>query len=102
MKGFVHFTTLHGNLKMNGNEQKAFPVHVVKGMARQDWQGTWETRADHLNDPIFPGHAQPLCCFGEFGYSRIYAMKYKLTLPCVGKNDGKVHDMFEIRLQEKH
>lgn len=107
--GHVHryerFCPLHnftcGNLEMTGDESKAFPVHVVIGMAGQDWQRTWETRADHPDDPIFPQPAQSLYRSGEFGYTRLYATKDKLTLSYVGNHDGKVHDTLEIRAPGK-
>ncbi|ONI30943.1 hypothetical protein PRUPE_1G283200 [Prunus persica] len=72
------------------------PVHVVIGMAGQDWQPIWEPRPDHLTDPIYPQPERSLYRGGEFGYTRLVATKQKLTLSYVGNHDGKVHDTLEI------
>uniref|UniRef100_A0A7N1A309 Purple acid phosphatase n=1 Tax=Kalanchoe fedtschenkoi TaxID=63787 RepID=A0A7N1A309_KALFE len=73
-----------------------YVVHVVIGMAGQDWQPIWEPRADHPLDPIFPQPKRSLYRGGEFGYTRLTATKEKLTLSYVGNHDGEVHDMMEI------
>ncbi|XVE85771.1 hypothetical protein DITRI_Ditri17bG0117700 [Diplodiscus trichospermus] len=75
---------------------EALPVHVVIGMAGQDWQATWEPRPDHPNDPVFPLPKQSLYRTGEFGYTRLVATKEKLTLSFVRNHDGEMHDMVEI------
>ncbi|OVA02245.1 hypothetical protein BVC80_9099g33 [Macleaya cordata] len=33
---------------------------------------------------------------GEFGYTRLFATKEKLTLTYIGNHDGEPHDMVEI------
>jgi hypothetical protein len=85
-----------GSMGLNGENWEAFPVHIVIGMAGQDWQPIWEPRADHPNDPIFPQPNRSLYRGGEFGYTRLVATKEKLTLSYVGNHDGEVHDMVEI------
>lgn len=85
-----------GGMGLNGENWEAFPVHIVIGMAGQDWQPIWEPRADHANDPIFPQPNRSLYRGGEFGYTRLVATKEKLTLSYVGNHDGEVHDMVEI------
>ncbi|KAL2484677.1 putative inactive purple acid phosphatase 2 [Abeliophyllum distichum] len=85
-----------GSLGMNEEEWKAFPVHLVIGMAGQDWQPIWQPRPDHLTDPIFPQPLRSLYRGGEFGYVRLVANKDKLTLSYVGNHDGEVHDVVEI------
>ncbi|XP_062162188.1 probable inactive purple acid phosphatase 2 [Alnus glutinosa] len=85
-----------GSMGLNEENWEAFPVHVVIGMAGQDWQPIWEPRADHQNDPIFPQPNRSLYRGGEFGYTRLVATKDKLTLSYVGNHDGGVHDMVEI------
>ncbi|CAM8956085.1 unnamed protein product [Rhodiola kirilowii] len=75
---------------------KGFTIHVVIGMGGQDWQPIWEPRSDHLTDPVFPQPERSLFRAGEFGYTRIYATKEKLSFSYVGNHDGKVHDMVEI------
>lgn len=85
-----------GNMGLNGEDSEGFPVHIVIGMAGQDWQPIWEPRADHPNDPIFPQPGRSLYRGGEFGYTRLVATKEKLTFSYVGNHDGKVHDMVEI------
>ncbi|CAA6667367.1 unnamed protein product [Spirodela intermedia] len=72
------------------------PVHVVIGMAGQDWQPVWEPRANHPDEPIFPQPEQSMYRGGEFGYTRLTATKEKLTLTYVGNHDGEVHDTLEI------
>ncbi|KAJ4827866.1 prolyl aminopeptidase [Turnera subulata] len=75
-----------------GSTWQGFPVHVVIGMAGQDWQPIWEPRPDHPNDPIFPQPARSMYRGGEFGYTRLVATKEMLTLSYVGNHDGIVHD----------
>ncbi|KAK6133881.1 hypothetical protein DH2020_032371 [Rehmannia glutinosa] len=72
------------------------PVHMVIGMAGQDWQPIWQPRPDHLTDPIFPQPVRSLYRGGVFGYVRLSANKEKLTLSYVGNHDGEVHDVVEI------
>ncbi|PIN11457.1 Purple acid phosphatase [Handroanthus impetiginosus] len=85
-----------GSLGMNGEKWEAFPVHMVIGMAGQDWQPIWQPRPDHLSDPIFPQPVRSLYRGGEFGYVRLTANREKLTLSYVGNHDGAVHDAVEI------
>ncbi|KAL6958785.1 prolyl aminopeptidase [Sarracenia purpurea var. burkii] len=85
-----------GSMGLNGEQWEAFPVHVVIGMAGQDWQPIWQPREDHPNDPIFPQPMRSLYRGGEFGYTRLVATKEKLTFSYVGNHDGEVHDMVEI------
>nr|ANN22407.1 purple acid phosphatase 2 [Camellia oleifera] len=85
-----------GNMGLNGENSEGFPVHIVIGMAGQDWQPIWEPRADHPIDPIFPQPGRSLYRGGEFGYTRLVATKEKLTFSYVGNHDGEVHDMVEI------
>ncbi|KAF5449545.1 hypothetical protein F2P56_029978 [Juglans regia] len=85
-----------GSMGLNGKNWEAFPVHVVIGMAGQDWQPIWEPRSNHPNDPIFPQPKHSLYRGGEFGYTRLVATKEKLTLSYVGNHDGEVHDTVEI------
>ncbi|KAG5522446.1 hypothetical protein RHGRI_034582 [Rhododendron griersonianum] len=85
-----------GSMGLNGEKWEAFPVHVVIGMAGQDWQPIWEPRADHPDDPIFPQASRSLYRGGEFGYTRLVANKEKLTFSYVGNHDGEVHDTVEI------
>ncbi|XP_074329006.1 putative inactive purple acid phosphatase 2 [Apium graveolens] len=85
-----------GSLGYQGKSWEAFPVHVVIGMAGQDWQSIWEPRADHPTDPVFPQPKRSMYRGGEFGYTRLFATKEKLTLSYVGNHDGEVHDMVEI------
>ncbi|OVA09220.1 Phosphoesterase domain [Macleaya cordata] len=79
-----------------GEEEEGLPVHVVIGMAGQDWQPIWEPRPDHPKDPIFPQPERSLYRAGEFGYTRLFATKEKLTLTYIGNHDGEPHDMVEI------
>ncbi|RZC77569.1 hypothetical protein C5167_001739 [Papaver somniferum] len=79
-----------------GEENEALPVHVVIGMGGQDWQPIWTPRPNHLTDPIFPQPERSLFRTGEFGYTRLFATKEKLTLTFVGNHDGEPHDMVEI------
>uniref|UniRef100_A0A7N0TRJ3 Purple acid phosphatase n=1 Tax=Kalanchoe fedtschenkoi TaxID=63787 RepID=A0A7N0TRJ3_KALFE len=81
---------------MDGASSKGYIVHVVIGMGGQDWQPVWEPRSDHPLDPVYPQPERSLFRAGEFGYTRIYATKDKLTFTYVGNHDGKVHDMVEI------
>ncbi|KAL0385989.1 UNVERIFIED_CONTAM: putative inactive purple acid phosphatase 2 [Sesamum radiatum] len=85
-----------GSLGANGEEWKAFPVHLVIGMAGQDWQPIWQPRPDHLTDPVFPQPVRSMYRSGEFGYVRLNANREKLTLSYVGNHDGVVHDVVEI------
>ncbi|KAG8473167.1 hypothetical protein CXB51_035111 [Gossypium anomalum] len=85
-----------GSMGQKGKDWEAFPVHVVIGMAGQDWQPTWEPRPDHPRDPVYPQPKRSLYRTGEFGYTRLIATKEKLTLSFVGNHDGEVHDMVEI------
>ncbi|XP_073054996.1 probable inactive purple acid phosphatase 2 [Primulina eburnea] len=85
-----------GSLGKNEEEWKAFPVHLVIGMAGQDWQPIWQPRPTHLTDPIFPQPVRSLYRGGEFGYIRLVANMKKLTLSYVGNHDGEVHDTVEI------
>ncbi|XP_074339624.1 putative inactive purple acid phosphatase 2 isoform X1 [Apium graveolens] len=75
---------------------EALPVHVVIGMAGQDWQPIWEPRLNHPSDPVFPQPKRSMYRTGEFGYTRLHATKEKLTLSFVGNHDGKVHDVVDI------
>lgn len=79
-----------------GNTWKGFPVHLVIGMAGQDWQPIWEPIPDHPDFPIFPQPERSMYRGGEFGYTRLFTTKEKLTLSYVGNHDGEVHDMVEI------
>ncbi|XP_065860544.1 probable inactive purple acid phosphatase 2 [Euphorbia lathyris] len=79
-----------------GSTWRGYPVHVVIGMAGQDWQPIWEPRPDHPTDPIFPQPMRSMYRTGEFGYTRLVATKKKLTFSYVGNHDGEVHDMVEI------
>ncbi|KAH7660707.1 Phosphodiesterase I protein [Dioscorea alata] len=72
------------------------PVHVVIGMAGQDWQPIWEPRPDHPDVPIFPQPERSMYRGGEFGYTRLVATREKLTLTYIGNHDGEMHDMVEI------
>ena len=85
-----------GSMGLKGEGWEALPVHVVIGMAGQDWRPTWEPRPDHPNDPVFPQPKMSLYRTGEFGYTRLVATKEKLTLSFSGNHDGEVHDMVEI------
>ncbi|KAF6165186.1 hypothetical protein GIB67_000770 [Kingdonia uniflora] len=96
MKNYTCATT-----GVNG-EDEDLPVHVVIGMAGQDWQPIWEPRPDHQNDPIFPQPERSLYRGGEFGYTRLVATKKKLTLTYIGNHDGEPHDMVEIWASGEH
>ncbi|KAJ9707794.1 hypothetical protein PVL29_000049 [Vitis rotundifolia] len=85
-----------GNKGLNGEYLGGLPVHIVIGMAGQDWQPTWEPRPDHPKDPVFPQPKWSMYRGGEFGYTRLVATKEKLTLSYVGNHDGEVHDTVEI------
>ncbi|KAL4184321.1 hypothetical protein AMTRI_Chr10g225020 [Amborella trichopoda] len=76
------------------------PVHVVIGMAGQDWQAIWEPRADHPDVPIYPQPDRSLYRGGEFGYTRLHATRERLTLTYIGNHDGEAHDVLEIRGRE--
>ncbi|KAM7250869.1 hypothetical protein ACFE04_022752 [Oxalis oulophora] len=85
-----------GQPQGDDKDGKAYPIHVVIGMAGQDWQPVWQPRIDHPNDPIFPQPERSMYRGGEFGYTRLFATKEKLTFSYVGNHDGKVHDEVEI------
>ncbi|XP_076922933.1 putative inactive purple acid phosphatase 2 [Bidens hawaiensis] len=72
------------------------PVHVVIGMAGQDWQPIWEPRSNHPDMPIFPQPAYSIYRGGEFGYTKLIASKEKLTFTYIGNHDGEMHDSVEI------
>ncbi|KAI3847868.1 hypothetical protein MKX03_002338, partial [Papaver bracteatum] len=65
-----------------------------------DWDGG--TRLANLMDtpdqvfPIFPQPEISLFRTGEFGYTRLFATKEKLTITFLGSHDGEPHDMVEI------
>ncbi|KAL1327789.1 hypothetical protein HN51_037787 [Arachis hypogaea] len=92
LRNFTCSTSVH----RKEGDKGAFTIHVVIGMAGQDWQPIWEPRPDHPNDPIFPQPARSLYRGGEFGYTRLVATKEKLVLSYVGNHDGEVHDTVEI------
>lgn len=77
-------------------DKNGYTVHLVIGMAGQDWQPIWEPRPDHPNDPIYPQPTRSLYRGGEFGYIRLVATKQKLVISYVGNHDGEVHDTMEI------
>ncbi|XP_010523486.1 PREDICTED: probable inactive purple acid phosphatase 2 [Tarenaya hassleriana] len=79
-----------------GKQWHGHPVHLVIGMAGQDWQPIWEPRPNHPDLPIFPQPERSMYRGGEFGYTRLVANKEKLTISYVGNHDGEVHDMVEI------
>ncbi|XP_058070286.1 probable inactive purple acid phosphatase 2 [Magnolia sinica] len=82
-----------GDISGNGED---LPVHAVIGMAGQDWQPIWQPRPDHLDLPIFPQPGRSMYRGGEFGYTRLFATREKLTLTYIGNHDGEEHDMVEI------
>lgn len=99
--GHVHryerFCTLNNFTCINnGQKGENGTVHVVIGMAGQDWQPIWQPRQNHPDMPIFPQPKHSLYRGGEFGYTRLVATREKLVLSYVGNHDGKVHDMVEI------
>ncbi|XP_077214877.1 putative inactive purple acid phosphatase 2 [Tasmannia lanceolata] len=79
-----------------GDMGMGLPVHIVIGMAGQDWQPIWEPRHDHSTDPIYPQPNWSMYRGGEFGYTRLIATREKLTLTYIGNHDGKAHDVVEI------
>ncbi|KMZ73600.1 Purple acid phosphatase [Zostera marina] len=85
--------TCIGNVS-HSNLEKA-TVHVVIGMAGQDWQPIWEPRPGHKS-PVFPQPVRSMYRGGEFGYTRLVATREKLTLSYIGNHDGSVHDIVEI------
>ncbi|XP_008465701.1 probable inactive purple acid phosphatase 2 [Cucumis melo] len=85
-----------GSMGLDGEDWEALPVHLVIGMAGQDWQPIWEPRPNHPDDPIFPQPKRSMYRGGEFGYTRLVATKEKLTISYVGNHDGEVHDSVEI------
>jgi len=67
------------------------PVHVVVGMAGNDYQVDW-TGSGHV-------HAQPdniVFRSMNFGYARVHASRHKLQLEYVGDVRGAVHDTLEL------
>lgn len=88
--------TCGSSVSQRAGDRGAFTVHLVIGMAGQDWQPKWEPRPDHPDDPIFPQPKRSLYRGGEFGYTRLVATKEKLVLSYVGNHDGEVHDTVEI------
>ncbi|KAL5987316.1 hypothetical protein ACLOJK_038481 [Asimina triloba] len=81
---------------MEANNGTDLPVHAVIGMAGQDWQPIWQPRPEHQDMPVFPQPGRSMYRGGEFGYTRLYATREKLTLTYVGNHDGEAHDMVEI------
>ncbi|CAD5312647.1 unnamed protein product [Arabidopsis thaliana] len=79
-----------------GTQWQGNPVHLVIGMAGQDWQPIWQPRPNHPDLPIFPQPEQSMYRTGEFGYTRLVANKEKLTVSFVGNHDGEVHDTVEM------
>lgn len=79
-----------------GKQWQGNPVHLVIGMAGQDWQPIWQPRPNHPDLPIFPQPEQSMYRTGEFGYTRLVANKEKLTVSFVGNHDGEVHDTVEM------
>ncbi|XP_010476419.1 PREDICTED: probable inactive purple acid phosphatase 2 isoform X2 [Camelina sativa] len=79
-----------------GKQWPGSPVHLVIGMAGQDWQPIWQPRPNHPDVPIFPQPEQSMYRTGEFGYTRLVANKEKLTVSFVGNHDGEVHDTVEM------
>ncbi|KAG0481445.1 hypothetical protein HPP92_012303 [Vanilla planifolia] len=71
-------------------------VHVVIGMAGQDWQASWKPRPDHTDVPIYPQPIESMYRGGEFGYTKLVATRERLTLTYIGNHDGEVHDILEI------
>lgn len=94
--GHVHRYERFCPINNNTCGREALPVHVVIGMAGQDWQPIWEPRPNHPSDPVFPQPKRSMYRTGEFGYTRLHATKEKLTLSFVGNHDGKVHDVVNI------
>lgn len=88
--------TCGDSVGQKAGDKEAYTVHLVIGMAGQDWQPIWEPRPDHPNDPIYPQPKESLYRGGEFGYIRLVATKQKLLISYVGNHDGEVHDTFEI------
>ncbi|KAK1551576.1 hypothetical protein Q3G72_000664 [Acer saccharum] len=85
-----------GSMGFNGEKSEAFTIHVVIGMAGEDWQPIWAPRANHPNVPRFPQPQRSMYRGDEFGYTRLVANKEKLILSYVGNHDGEVHDRVEI------
>ncbi|KAI3935637.1 hypothetical protein MKW98_022645 [Papaver atlanticum] len=84
-----------------GEEDEALPVHIVIGMGGHDWQTLWTPRPSQTTYPIFPQPERSLFRTGEFGYTRLFATKEKLTLTFIGNHDGEPHDMVEILASSK-
>ncbi|KAD4983131.1 hypothetical protein E3N88_19802 [Mikania micrantha] len=72
------------------------PIHVVIGMAGQDWQPIWAPRSNHPDMPIFPQPAHSIFRGSEFGYTKLIANKERLTFTYIGNHDGEMHDKVEI------
>lgn len=92
----VNNFTCSDSVSPKGEDTEAYTVHLVIGMAGQDWQPKWEPRPDHRDDPIYPQPKHSLYRGGEFGYTRLVATKEKLVLSYVGNHDGEVHDVVEV------
>ncbi|PNX95569.1 putative inactive purple acid phosphatase 2-like protein [Trifolium pratense] len=88
--------TCGNGVGQKAGDKKGYTIHLVIGMAGQDWQPIWEPRPDHPNDPIYPQPKRSLYRGGEFGYIRLAATKQKLVISYVGNHDGEVHDTMEI------
>ncbi|RVX02593.1 putative inactive purple acid phosphatase 2 [Vitis vinifera] len=76
-----------GNMGLNGEYLGGLPVHIVIGMAGQDWQPTWEPRPDHPKDPVYPQPKWSLYRGGEFGYTRFWHLDKFLS--GVGEDDAQ-------------
>ncbi|KAL8161454.1 hypothetical protein V2J09_012943 [Rumex salicifolius] len=79
-----------------GLKEGYYPVHMVIGMAGQDWQPIWEPRPTHPDVPVYPQPERSIYRGGEFGYIRLIATKERLTVSYVGNHDGEVHDTMQI------
>ncbi|CAL5212999.1 unnamed protein product [Lathyrus oleraceus] len=88
--------TCGSHVGRKAGEKEGYTVHLVIGMAGQDWQPIWEPRPNHPDLPIFPQPKRSLYRAGEFGYIRLVATKKKLLISYVGNHDGEVHDTMEI------
>ncbi|KAK1274201.1 putative inactive purple acid phosphatase 2 [Acorus gramineus] len=94
--GHVHRYERFCPLKNFTCSESGHPVHLVIGMAGQDWQPIWEPRPDHVDIPIYPQPERSMYRGGEFGYTKLIATREKLMLYYVGNHDGEVHDVLEI------
>ncbi|KAK9051023.1 hypothetical protein SSX86_027648 [Deinandra increscens subsp. villosa] len=72
------------------------PVHVVIGMAGADWQPIWAPRSNHPDMPVYPQPSHSIYRGGEFGYTKLFANRERLTLTYIGNHDGEMHDRVEI------